>query len=140
MIRIMLPLVLGFFGGVVAWFATTFVAQPIQRLIQLRERAALVLAKYDDHLWIGNPEARPPENNWLEERRKAYDDIGSELVAFADANTLLVRRFHHRLLGRRRLYIRSAGENLRTLGDAYPGTPSWDQIRRSAKSALKIAD
>ena len=136
----MWPLVLGFFGGIVAWFATTFVAQPIQRLIKLREKAALVLATYDDHLWIGNPEAKAPENDWLEERRKAYDNIGSELVAFADANTFLVRRFHDGFLGRRRFYIRSAGENLRTLGAAYPGTPSWDQIRRSAKSGLKIAD
>ncbi|MGA2895748.1 MAG: hypothetical protein ABSE22_23045 [Xanthobacteraceae bacterium] len=135
----MWPLFSGFLGGIVAWIITTILGQPIQRFIQLREHAALILARYDNLPWIGNPEAKPPENNWLEERREAYDKIGSELVAFADANTFIARQLHHKILGRYRIYVRNAGNELRTFGATYPGTESWDQIRKSAMSALKIA-
>jgi len=101
----MWPLFSGFLGGIVAWIITTILGQPIQRFIQLREHAALILARYDNLPWIGNPEAKPPENNWLEERREAYDKIGSELVAFADANTFIARQLHHKILGRYRIYV-----------------------------------
>jgi hypothetical protein len=125
-------------GGVAAWLITTALGQPLQRFFQLRQQAALVLAKYDDRPWIGNPEAKPPDNDWLKERREAYDKVGSELVAFADSNTFVARALHHKLLGRYRCYVRSAGESLRTLGEAYPGTESWDHLRRHALSGLKI--
>lgn len=132
-------LLLGFVGGFTAWIATTFLAQPLQRFFQLRQEAALVLAKYDNQPWIGNPEAKPPDNNWLEERRIAYDKVGSELVAFADSNTFVARALHRKILGPYRCYVRNAGEELRTLGAAYPGTESWDRLRRNVRSALKIA-
>jgi hypothetical protein len=85
---------------------------------------------------IQKPKA--PDNEWLEERRQAYDKVGSELIAFADANTFIARKLHNPLLGRYRLYVRNAGNNLRTLGAAYPGTQSWGEIRRSAMAALKL--
>lgn len=135
----MWPLIFGFIGGVAAWTFTTILGRPIQHFIQLRQHAALTLARYDDLPWIGNPEAKPPENDWLNERREAYDKIGSELVAFADANTFLTRQLHHRALRQYRMFIRSGGNQLRTLGATYPGTESWDRIRKSAKSALRIA-
>jgi hypothetical protein len=133
------PFISGFVGGFVAWIVTTVLGQPIRRFFQLREEAALILARYDDLPWIGNQDAEPPENDWLEERRNAYDKIGAELVAFADANTFIARTFHNKLLGRHRVYIRNAGNSLRTLGATYPRTESWDQIRRHALSGLKIA-
>jgi hypothetical protein len=105
----------------------------------LRQQAALVLAKYDDRPWIGNPDAKPPTDDWLKERRYAFDKIGSELVAFADSNSFVARNLHRKILGRYRCYIRNGGESLRTLAEVYPGTQSWDQGRRSAMSALKIA-
>ena len=135
----MWPLFSGFTGGILAWIFATILGRPIQRYIQLRQEAALILARYDNLPWIGNPEAKPPENDWLEERRKAYDEIGSELVAFADANTFITRQLHQKLLGRYRIYVRNAGNELRTLGATYPGTEAWHQIRKSAMSALKIA-
>jgi hypothetical protein len=134
----MWSLLSGFIGGMVAWLVTTVLGEPIRRLIQLRQESALLLARYDDLPWIGNPEAKPPENKWLDERREAYDKIASELIAFADANTFISRQLHHRFLGRYRLYIRNAGNSLRTLGATYPGTQSWDQIRQNAMSALRI--
>jgi hypothetical protein len=79
----------GFVGGFIAWIITTAVGQPLQRFVQLRQQAAFVLAKYDDQPWIGNPEAKPPSNDWLVERTEAFDKAGSELVAFADSNTFI---------------------------------------------------
>jgi len=133
------PLVFGFIGGFAAWIVTTALGQPIRHFFQLRQEAALILARYDDLPWIGNPEAKPPESDWLEERRNAYDKIGAELIAFADANTFVARTFRNKVLGRCRIYVRNAGNNLRTLGATYPGTASWEQIRRDTFSALKIA-
>src|SRR5215472_2013823 len=112
---------------------------PKQRFFQLRQQVALLIAKYDGQPWIGNPEAKPPENEWLEERRKAYDHLGSELVAFADSNTFLARALHHKVLGPYRCYVRNAGTSLRTLGAAYPGTQAWDASRGSVLGTLKIA-
>jgi hypothetical protein len=136
----MWPLFTGFMGGIVAWIFTTILGQPLQRLIHLRQQAALVLAQYDDLPWIGNPEAKPPEDAWIKERREAYDKIGSELVAFADANSFITRQLYRRFPRRYRIYVRNAGDELRTLGATRPGTESWAQTRKSAKSALKIAD
>jgi hypothetical protein len=135
----MWSLLSGFIGGFVAWIITTAVGQPLQRFFQLRQQAALILAQYDGRAWIGNPEAKPPDNEWLEERREAYDKVGSELVAFADSNTFVTRALHHKMLGRYRCYVRNAGVSLRTLGEIYPGTESWDRLRRGVLSALKIA-
>ena len=134
----MWSLLSGFIGGVLAWIATTVIGQPMQRFFQLRQQAALVLAKFDDRPWIGNPEAKPPDEDWRKERSEAFDKVGSELVAFADANAFIARALHHNILGRNRFYVRSAGENLRTLGKAYPGTQAWDQLRRETQRGLKI--
>jgi hypothetical protein len=129
----------GFIGGIVAWIITTVLGEPIRHFFELRQQAASVLAKYDDLPWIGNPDAKPPGEAWLKERREAYDRVGSELVAFADSNTFIARTLHNRLLGRYRCYVRNSGNTLRTLGEAFPGTKAWDTLRRSAMSGLKIA-
>jgi uncharacterized membrane protein YfcA len=65
---------------------------------------------------------------------------GAELLrAFADANTFIARMLHHRGLGRYRCDVRYAGEDLRSLAAAYPGTQVWDQLRAVVMSRLKIA-
>jgi hypothetical protein len=136
----MWALFFGFVGGFVAWIGTTFVAQPLQRFFQLRPQAAFVVAQYDQRGWIGNPDAKPPDNDWLKERNDAYDKVASELLAFANSNAFVTSALHHKMLGRYRCDVRAAGENLRTLGAAYPGTQSWDQLCRSALSNLRISD
>ena len=116
-------LITGFAGGVIAWLFTTTLTQPFQRFIELRREAALALTEFEDRLWIGNPEAKPPTEDWLEKRFSAYDKAGTALIAFAISNSFLTRFLHHSLLGRYRCYVRAAGENLRVLAAAYPGTP-----------------
>jgi hypothetical protein len=135
----MWSLIAGFVGGIVAWIMITVVAQPLQKFLQLRQQAAILLVRYDGQAWIGNPEAKSTTNEWLEERRAALDQVGSELVAFADANTFIARMLHHRGLGRYRCDVRYAGEDLRSLAAAYPGTQVWDQLRAVVMSRLKIA-
>jgi hypothetical protein len=128
----------GFIGGFVAWIVTTSLGQPLQRFIQIRQEAAFVIAEFDDRAWIGNPDAVPPDNNWLNKRREAYDKEGTALIAFADSNLFVTRLLRLKILGRYRCYIRSAGHSLRTLGAAYPGTQANDQLRQSVLSGLKI--
>ena len=129
----------GFLGGIAAWVVTTALGQPLQRLLRLRQQAANVMTQYDDQAWIGNPDAKPPDDDWLKERREAYDKVGVELVAFADSNTFVARLLLSKVLGRYRCNVRNAGNNLRALAVAYPGTRNWDELRRRARSALGIA-
>jgi hypothetical protein len=115
-------LVTGFVGGVCAWFLTTAVAQPFQRFITLRQEAAVALVDFEDRLWIGNPEAKPPTQEWLAQRLNAYDRVGTNLVAFAASNSFITRLLYQPILGRYRCYVSAAGENLRILAATYPGT------------------
>jgi len=136
-------LITGFAGGVIAWLFTTTLTQPFQRFIELRREAALALTEFEDRLWIGNPEAKPPTEDWLEKRFSAYDKAGTALIAFAISNSFLTRFLHHSLLGRYRCYVRAAGENLRVLAAAYPGTPvstaHHDNIVRELRIATGMA-
>jgi hypothetical protein len=128
----------GFVGGILAWLATTFLAQPLQRFLQLRNDAAVAIAQFEERAWIGNPDAKPPTNEWLDRRREAYDRAGTALVALANTNRFVTRVLRHAMLGRHRCHVRSAGENLRTLGETYPGTQASDQCLRWALSALAM--
>ncbi|MFY9899952.1 MAG: hypothetical protein WAK67_19470, partial [Xanthobacteraceae bacterium] len=103
-------------------------------------RAAFILARYDGLPWLDNPDAKPPDEGWLEKRRGAYDEIGSELVAFFDTNSLIVRALHHKLLGKYRFKARNAGDDLRLLGSCYPGTQAWADIRKRVRLALRLGD
>jgi hypothetical protein len=44
--------ILGFFGGIVAWFATTFIAQPWREISTLRSEAIKALTRFDDQYYI----------------------------------------------------------------------------------------
>jgi uncharacterized membrane protein YgaE (UPF0421/DUF939 family) len=133
-------LLTAFIGGFVAWIVTTVVGQPLLRFFQLRAQAAHFLARYDDQPWIGNPETKPPAEAWLAKRREAYEEIGSELVAFADTNSFIARALHHKLLGKYRYKARYAGDDLRLLGATYPGTKAWADIHKRTRSALRLGD
>jgi hypothetical protein len=128
----------GFVGGIVAWIVTTILGQPLQRFLQLRQEAAAAVAQFEDRAWIGNPEAKPPSNEWLDKRREAYDKAGTSLLAFANTNLFVTRALRQRPLGRYRCNIRSAAECLRTLAEAYPGTQSSTQLHRAVLSGLAI--
>lgn len=132
-------LITGFAGGVIAWLFTTTLAQPFQRFIELRREAALALVEFEDRLWIGNPEAKAPTEDWLEKRSSAYDKAGTALIAFAISNSFLTRFLYHRLLGRYRCYVRAAGENLRVLAAAYPGTAASSAYHDNILRELRIA-
>jgi hypothetical protein len=123
----------GFIGGFVAWIATTAVGQPLLRFFQLRSRAAFILARYDGLPWIENSEAEPAEKGWLEKRKEAFDEIGSELIAFADTNSIVAQT-----LAKSRYFALRAGNDLRLLGAVYPGTNSWTDIRKRVRSALRF--
>jgi len=129
----------GFIGGFVAWIVTTSLGQPLQRFIQLRQEAAFVIAQHDNRAWIDNPEANPPENDWLDKRREAYDKTGTALIAFADSNLFITRMLRLKCFGPYRCYIRLAGDNLRTLGAAYPGTQANEHCSAIFISSIQRA-
>jgi hypothetical protein len=116
------------------------VGQPLLRFFRLRAKAAHILARFDGLPWIDNPEAKAPDEAWLEKRREAYDEIGSELIAFADTNSLIARSLRHKLLGRYRYKARNAGDDLRLLGAAYPLAQVSSDIRKRVRSALRLGD
>jgi hypothetical protein len=127
-------LFIGFIGGLVAWIATTVVGQPLLHFFQLRSRAAFILARYDGLPWIDHPEeAEPPEKEWLEKRKEAFDEIGSELIAFADTNSLITHA-----LTKSHYFALRAGNDLRLLGAVYPGTQSWADVRKRVRSAVRL--
>jgi hypothetical protein len=134
----MSALFLGFIGGVIAWIATTVIGEPLRRFIPLRHEATVVIIRYEECAWIGDPEASPPDNEWLEKRREAYDAAGIALMAFATSNTLFSRLLRSPYLGKLRCYPYSGGSDLRELGSAYPGMQASDHLQRSALRALKI--
>src|SRR5260370_26937988 len=53
-------------------------------------------------------------------------------------NSFLTRFLHHSLLGRYRCYVRAAGENLRVLAAAYPGTPTSTAYHDNIVKELRI--
>ena len=132
------PLITGFIGGVMAWFLTTTVAQPFQRFLALRQEAALALVDFEDRGWIGNPDAKPPTEKWLEARLTAYDKAGTNLVAFAISNSFITGLLYHPILGRYRCYIRASGENLRVLAATYPGTQTSATYHDNVVRELRI--
>jgi hypothetical protein len=133
-------LLTAFIGGFLAWTATNVVGQPLLRFFQLRAQAAHILVRYDGLPWIDNPDAKPPDEEWLEKPREAYDEIGSELIAFADTHSLIARTLRHKLLGKYRYKARNAGDDLRLLGAAYPLAQVSAEIRGRVQLALRLAD
>jgi hypothetical protein len=134
------PLITGFVGGVIAWLFTTALAQPFQRFLTLRQEAAFALAEFEDRAWIGNPEAKPPTNDWLDKRLAAYDKAGTALVAFASSNSFVTRLLHHPVAGPYRCYVRAAGEGLRVLAATYPGTQAALTYRELVAGQLRITN
>jgi|SRR5580704_12152560 hypothetical protein len=127
---------LGFIGGVFAWIVTALVGQPIYHFISLRAEAARVLARYERS--DAGPGSEAADANWVVERKRAYQECGGRLVAFAAANVIVTRLLRSRFLGQFRCYPRSAGEALITLGDLSPGASTRMATRDQVVSRLKL--
>src|SRR5579864_1377793 len=127
---------LGFIGGVFAWIVTALVGQPIYHFISLRAEAARVLARYEQSDFVPGPD--PADANWITERKRAYRDCGTRLVAFAAANVIVTRLLRSRFLAQFRCYPRSAGEALMTLGDLSSGAETRMATRDQVVSRLKL--
>ena len=127
---------MGFIGGVFAWIVTALVGQPIYHFISLRAEAARVLARYERSDAGPAPEAT--DANWIAERKRAYQECGARLVAFAAANVIVTRLLRSRFLAQFRCYPRSAGEALITLGDLGPGASTRIATRDQVVSRLKL--
>jgi hypothetical protein len=127
---------LGLIGGFVAWIVTALIGQPIYRFISLRAEAARVLARYERQGSIPGSEAG--NANWIAERKRAYQECGTRLVAFAAANVIVTRLLRSRALRQLRCYPRSAGEALITLGDLSPGASERLAVRDEIVTRLKL--
>ena len=66
----------GILGGIVAWFATMLVGQPLYQLINLRSQTAWLLHFYDPL----THDDRVLSALWVSEREKAYRDHGAKLL------------------------------------------------------------
>jgi hypothetical protein len=127
---------LGLIGGFVAWIVTALVGQPIYLFISLRAEAARVLIRYERTDYGPGPDAA--DVNWITERKRAYQECGGRLVAFAASNVIVTRVLRNRFLGQFRCYPRSAGEALISLGDLGPGASSRTAVRDQVVSRLRL--
>jgi hypothetical protein len=123
----------GLVGGLFAWFATTFLAQPIYRFWSLRTEAAKVLALYEDR-----DRSLSQDVEWLARRRREYELCGAELIGFAYSNSLFTRAFHWLPWRQLRVDPRRAGGYFLTLAELSPGWSTRDQVRDDIMSALKL--
>ena len=122
----------GLVGGFIAWIFTEFLAMPIKRFRQLRNDVAEALALYEDEAWrFDHGEEDPPNNEWFGKRKEKYEVIGAALMGFANSQRCVTRILCHKVLGKRRYNISSAGSYLKMLGyfkhvtpDSAPGMGS----------------
>jgi hypothetical protein len=127
----------GLIGGIVAWAATMVLGQPIYRFINLRAEAAEVLARYERGN-PGDPGRDARDVAWLIERKQAYRECGSKLVAFAVSNAVVARLLRHQVLRSGPYYPRAAGDALMTLGDLGPGSSDRSILSEQIISSLKL--
>ena len=128
----------GLLGGFIAWVLTNLIAHPLHRFISLRSEAARLLALYEDRFDVTNPEAPRPPEDWLAERRRAYDTFGADLTGFAFSNSIFTRMLHRLRPKRFRCYPRNAGSAFVALSQAAPGTSADNETRQSIMRYLKL--
>lgn len=105
----MTGLLFGFLGGIIAWLATTFLAQPVTSFAAARTEAAHALAFSEDFDRY-DPERDAPPPEIAEERKKLLATAGARLVAFEQANQYL-----RPVLKRSRMFPKRPAENLSCL-------------------------
>jgi hypothetical protein len=115
----------GFVGGILAWFATEFVGQPIKTFVAARSEAARVLAQFadlDEYDPVGERGDVSPEA--AAERSKALSAAGAALVAFSHSNQYLVPAFHWL-----HLRPRNAGDALILLSKLKPRSSYHNELQ-----------
>jgi hypothetical protein len=128
----------GFLGGIIAWFATEFVGQPIKTFLAARSEAAKVLAQYED-LDRYDPERDPPDPELTNGRAGSLRAVGAALIAFAHSNQFLLPVF-------RRLHLspQHAGSSLILLSQMKPNGVSnadeRDEIMRYLRLGRKFGE
>ena len=130
--------VFGILGGIVAWVATTIVAQPLKKFLDLRAEAARLLALYGDEYDFTQNLSHTSTADWLAERKKAYAACSAELTGFAFSNSLATRILHRSPIKSLRCYPRNAGTSLWSLSEATPGTGAAAELANGVKSALRL--
>ncbi|MBB6251041.1 hypothetical protein [Nitrospirillum iridis] len=129
----MSALLWGFLGGVVAWFVTNFISQPLIKIISLRESAAVALARYENYDHHGHEEEDTPEADTIKARNVAFSEVGSQLKAFVISNQIIMKAIH-----KTTWRPGPAGENLITLSQMPPyGSENWE-IRQNIMKHLKL--
>jgi hypothetical protein len=122
----------GFIGGILAWFATNFLGQPIVAFIAARNDAARILAQFAslDHY---DPEIDKFPDNLVEERQKSLSIIGAQLIAFAHSNQFFVPILH-----RLHFFPQSAGNTLILLSQMKPTGVNNHDTRQQILQQLRL--
>jgi hypothetical protein len=89
--------IIGFIGGICAWFFTDFGAKPFRRFYDLRSEVGRCLVYYGNVTargrWVNayqieTTDILPDENERLTEAQNAYQHLGAKMRAFADGERL----------------------------------------------------
>jgi hypothetical protein len=129
----------GILGGFIAWTMTWFFVQPLSVFFNLRGQAAEVLARYEGRS-DPNPDAPPLSQDWITERKRAYESCGAALEGFSASNSVISALLYRPRPIIPRYYVRSAGSSLLTLSEVKPGTAAASELRDNIRSALKLGD
>jgi hypothetical protein len=127
---------IGLLGGFVAWLATTVIATPLHRFMNLRASVAREIALYENRVREGDPEAEQPPADWMARRKQAYEMCGAELMGFSFSNSLMTRVLH-RVPGSP-FYPWRASSYLMTLAETTPGSGASAQAREGIQKALRL--
>jgi hypothetical protein len=122
----------GFIGGVIAWFATTFLGQPIVAFIAARSEAARTMAQFE-HLDRYDPEREEFPDSIIMDRQKSMAAAGAQLVAFAHTNQLFIP-----LLRKLKLWPQNAGNNLILLSQLNPAGVDNEEVRKDIMRQLRL--
>jgi hypothetical protein len=124
----------GFIGGVIAWFATNFIGQPIVAFIAARSEAARTMAQFqylDDDPERAEREGFP--DGVITERQKSMATAGAQLVAFAQANQLFIP-----LLRKLKYWPQHAGNDLILLSQMTPAGVENQEVRHRIMRSLRL--
>ena len=124
---------LGFVGGVIAWFATNFIGQPLVAFIAARNEAARALAQYAELDGRFDPERDEFSDDIVKERTRALSAAGAQLIALANAYQILIP-----VLRRLKFRPQYAGNDLIYLSQMEPNGTYNEEIRGRIMKALRL--
>jgi hypothetical protein len=122
----------GVFGGIVAWFATMLIGQPLYQFRGLRFRVSQSLEKFSPKTG-----GRWKEPVWMDRARDEFSETSAEIMAFASTQRAIDWLLSD-LLG---YDLRGAGEALRNLSDIAhaPGSGKRTDLRKKVETDLKLS-